>query len=127
MSNSREIQETFIGGKFVRVDKGYRDFNGELEKFYVDTPLDHKEIAIYKIEGHNVNVKDLEVSKLGMSSIQYDVTYRLGIRGIESFRGHFIDATKDFRTLMFTHPTIVNQTIGIPIMNIYSCVRAKNK
>lgn len=127
MTNSREIQETFLGGKFARIDKGYRDYNGVLEKFYVDVPVDHKPIAIYKIERHKVNVKDLEVSRLGMNSVLYEVSYRLGISGYETFIGHFIDATKDFRTLMFTHPTIANQTIGIPIMNIYSCVRVKNK
>jgi hypothetical protein len=125
MTNSRTVQETFLGSKFITIDRGYRDKDGKLEKLYVDSAVDQKVIPIYKIEGHNVNTSDLFPSQLGGVNILYEVEYRLGQRGFESFVGNYIDATKDFRTLIFTHPTLLNMTIGIPIMNIYSCKRVK--
>lgn len=127
MTITRELHETFLGGKFMTLDKGYRDKDGTLHKFYVDTPIDHKLMPIYKIEGHKVNTSILKPSQLGQKSVLYQVTYRLGNTGESTFVGQFVYSTPDFRTLMFTHPTLPNKTIGIPIMNIYSCIRATDK
>jgi hypothetical protein len=129
MTNSRTVQDTYLGGKFVAVNKGVRDYSGKLGRATIDVPIDQKLMPIYKIEGHNVNIKKLEEGRWNgvNNNVFFEVEYRLGQRMRETFVGSFIDATKDYRTLIFTHPTLPNMTIGVPIMNIYSCTRVDNK
>jgi hypothetical protein len=124
MSNVRNVEATYSGGKFETIVK--RVFNGdEWEEREIDIPIDHKLLPIYKIENHNVDTNKLVVSYYGNKPILYEVTYRLGINNFETIVGHYVSATKDFRTIMFTHPTREGKTIGIPIMNIRSCERLK--
>lgn len=126
MKKSRTVQETFLGNKFVPATK---DSKGRFERGVDEVAIDQKVMPIYKIEGHNVNLKELEAGRLvGLANnVVFNVEYRLGESGRESFTANFIDATQDYRTLVFTHPTLPNMTIGIPIMNIYSCTRVRNK
>jgi len=50
-----------------------------------------------------------------------EVSYRLGERTIETFTKRFIDATANFRSLIFEHPTKgENRVIIIPTNNILS-------
>jgi hypothetical protein len=123
MTNSRTVQDTFLGSKFISVNKGARDYQGKLTREGVDVPIDQKLMPIYKIEGHNVNIKKLEEGRWNGNnvSLKFLVEYRLGENGNESFISNFVDSTKDYRTLIFIHPTLPNMTIGVPIMNIYSC------
>ena len=66
---------------------------------------------IYEV--YNANVK---VSKL-VQGQKYLVEYRLVNKSVSDF-GVYLDSTPDFRTLIFTHPTEMFRTIGIPLMNI---------
>jgi hypothetical protein len=66
---------------------------------------------IYEV--YNPNVK---VSKL-VQGQKYLVEYRLVNKYVADF-GVYLDSTPDFRTLIFTHPTEMFRTIGIPLMNI---------
>lgn len=79
---------------------------------------------IYAIKGHNVNVKELLIPrKLGKPD-WYRVSYKLGWR-TEELVTNFLESTDDHRTLIFVNPKDPTKTIGIPIMNIESCVRIK--
>jgi len=66
---------------------------------------------IYEV--YNPNVK---TGKL-IQGQKYLVEYRLLNKVVSDF-GVFLEGTPDFRTLVFTHPTIAFKTIGIPTMNI---------
>jgi hypothetical protein len=66
---------------------------------------------IYEV--YNPNVK---TDKL-IQGQNYLVEYRLMNKVVSDF-GVFLDSTPDFRTLIFTHPTVSFKTIGIPTMNI---------
>lgn len=66
---------------------------------------------IYEV--YNPNVK---VSKL-VQGQKYLVEYRLVNKYVADFVV-YLDSTPDFRTLIFTHPTEMFRTIGIPLMNI---------
>jgi hypothetical protein len=65
------------------------------------------------LEVYNPNV---DTSKL-IQGQRYLVEYRLMNRVVSDF-GVFLEGTPDFRTLVFTHPTEMFRTIGIPTMNI---------
>jgi hypothetical protein len=58
----------------------------------------------------------VDTSKL-VQGQRYLVEYRLMNRNVTDF-GVFLEGTADFRTLIFTHPTEMFKTIGIPLMNI---------
>lgn len=66
---------------------------------------------IYEVSNSNV-----DTSKL-IQGQRYLVEYRLMNRLVSDF-GVFLEGTPDFRTLIFTHPTEMFRTIGIPTMNI---------
>jgi len=66
---------------------------------------------IYEVSNANV-----DTSKL-IQGQRYLVEYRLMNRLVSDF-GVFLEGTPDFRTLIFTHPTEMFRTIGIPTMNI---------
>ncbi len=66
---------------------------------------------IYEVSNDNV-----DTSKL-IQGQRYLVEYRLMNRLVSDF-GVFLEGTPDFRTLIFTHPTEMFRTIGIPTMNI---------
>lgn len=77
-------------------------------------------VPIYAIEGHNVNLDELVQIKKHESAKLYKVVYRLGLTRqviVSAFR----ESTPDFRTLIFVNPDNPSKTIGIPIMNIFSC------
>jgi len=65
------------------------------------------------LEVFNPNV---DTSKL-IQGQRYLVEYRLMNKVISDF-GVFLEGTPDFRSLIFTHPTEMFRTIGIPTMNI---------
>jgi hypothetical protein len=65
------------------------------------------------LEVFNPNV---DTSKL-IQGQRYLVEYRLMNKVVSDF-GVFLEGTPDFRTLIFTHPTEMFRTIGIPTMNI---------
>jgi hypothetical protein len=52
---------------------------------------------------------------------KYLVEYRLMNKNVSDF-GVFLEGTADFRTLIFTHPTEMFRTIGIPTMNINNLI-----
>ena len=65
------------------------------------------------LEVFNPNV---DTSKL-IQGQRYLVEYRLMNKVVSDF-GVFLEGTPDFITLIFTHPTEMFRTIGIPTMNI---------
>lgn len=65
------------------------------------------------LEVFNPNV---DTSKL-IQGQRYLVEYRLMNKVVSDF-GVFLEGTPDFRSLIFTHPTEMFRTIGIPTMNI---------
>lgn len=76
---------------------------------------------IYAIKNHNVNIRELTTeSKLRINN--FKVVYKLGNRDAE-ITSMYLEATDDYRTLIFLNPTDSSRTIGIPIMNIISCER----
>jgi hypothetical protein len=76
---------------------------------------------IYSIRDYRVNLRELQTeSKLRIN--KFRVTYKLG-SGEEEIVTRYIESTDDYRTLIFSNPTDSTRTIGIPIMNIISCVR----
>jgi hypothetical protein len=76
---------------------------------------------IYAIKNHNVNIRELTTeSKLRIN--KFRVVYKLGNRDAEIV-SMYLEATDDYRTLIFSNPTDSTRTIGIPIMNVISCER----
>lgn len=66
---------------------------------------------IYEVFNPNVDTNKL------IQGQRYLVEYRLMNKMVSDF-GVFLEGTPDFRTLVFTHPTELYRTIGIPTMNI---------
>jgi hypothetical protein len=79
---------------------------------------------VYAIQGHNVNLRDLYITRSFGTPNRYQVVYQLGWHD-EEITTTFLGATDDNRSLIFANPTDVSKTIGVPIMNIRSCVRIK--
>jgi hypothetical protein len=73
---------------------------------------------IYEV--YNPNVK---TGKL-IQGQKYLVEYRLMNKVVSDF-GVYLDSTPDFRTLIFTHPTVAFKTIGIPTMNINNLIEVE--
>ena len=66
---------------------------------------------IYEVNNPNVNTDKL------VQGQKYLVEYRLLNKEKSNFMV-FLEGTPDFRTLIFTHPTEMFRTVGIPTMNI---------
>jgi hypothetical protein len=76
---------------------------------------------IYAIKDYKVNLRELQTeSKLRIN--KFRVTYKLGSLE-EQIVTRYMQATDDYRTLIFSNPTDSTRSIGIPIMNIISCER----
>jgi len=75
--------------------------------------------------GNPINIYAVDNSVVTFSEMKpyttMEVSYRLGERTIETFTKRFIDATANFRSLIFEHPTKgENRVIIIPTNNILS-------
>lgn len=81
-----------------------------------------KVIGTYLTEGGNrkeiyeVSNPNVDTDKL-VQGQKYLYEYRL-MNKVKSNFGVFLEGTADFRTLIFTHPTEMFRTVGIPTMNI---------
>ena len=72
-------------------------------------------INIYAVENEYIDVSNLRPNTL------MDVSYRLGQSMIDVFQSKYLDATKDFRSLIFEHPTKgEGRVIIVPTNNILS-------
>jgi hypothetical protein len=75
--------------------------------------------------GNPINIYAIDNSVVTFSEMTpyttMEVSYRLGERTIETFTKRFIDATANFRSLIFEHPTKgEGRVIIIPTNNILS-------
>lgn len=72
-------------------------------------------INIYAVENEHIDISDLRPKFL------MDVSYRLGQTMVDVFQARYVDATKDFRSLIFEHPTKgEGRVIIVPTNNILS-------
>lgn len=71
------------------------------------------EVNIYDVENPNLSKGDLKEGSI------YEVTYRLGERGRDTFTSKYLGATENFRSLRFEHPTKGDRySIYVPFNNI---------
>ena len=72
-------------------------------------------INIYAVENEHIDMSNLRPNTL------MNVSYRLGQNQIDIFQSKYLDATKDFRSLIFEHPTkSEGRVIIVPTNNILS-------
>lgn len=123
-NTNREVEFTYMGGTKTEITK---IVDGRLSKVW-DTGKDHRLLCIYKIQGHRVNLKEICEDKDSFRKARYRVTYLLLHSIEEVIEGEFIHASDNYRTMWFTNPKHPEgKLIGIPIMNIVSCVKITEK
>lgn len=70
-------------------------------------------INIYAVDNHNVSKEMLKPFS------SYEIVYRFGANGSDTFIGEYIDCTAEMRSLIFTHPTKgEGRRIIVPTNNI---------
>lgn len=70
-------------------------------------------INIYAVENPIVKLENL------YQHVSYEVTYKFGASGEETFVGKYIDCSPGMRSLIFVHPTKgEGRTIMVPTNNI---------
>ena len=75
-------------------------------------------VNIYAVANENVKISILKQHAL------MRVTYRLGERGTDTFEAKYIEATDEYRSLIFEHPTKGDgRKIWIPTNNIIELER----
>lgn len=107
----RKVISTLLIGKLTD-KKQINVRTKELEYTYL--PSDEKKF-LYEVFNPKVNTSKL------IQGQKYLVEYRFRNSIVSDF-GMYLDSTPEFRTLVFTHPTIDHQTIGIPLMNIINLI-----
>lgn len=107
----RKVISTVLIGKLTD-KKQVNVKTKELEFAYL--PTEEKKF-LYEVFNPKV-----DTSKL-IQGQKYLVEYRFRNNIVSDF-GMYLDSTPEFRTLVFTHPTIEYQTIGIPLMNINNLI-----
>lgn len=75
--------------------------------------------------GNSVNIYAVENPEVRLSALKpytmMQVSYRLGIRSTHTFTGKYLEATADYRSLIFEHPTKgEGRRIFVPTNNILS-------
>jgi hypothetical protein len=103
----RKVIATLLIGKLTD-KKQINVKTKEIEFAYL--PSDEKKY-LYEVFNPKINTRKL------IQGQNYLIEYRFRNKVVTEF-GMYLDSTPEFRTLVFTHPTIDHQTIGIPLMNI---------
>ena len=122
-NTNREVEYTYMGGTKKLVSK---IIDGVRMDTWVTSP-DHREMCIYKIQNHNVNLRIIRQDGDSFKKTRYRVVYLL-LHKIEMENiGEFIHASENYRTMWFTNPSHPEgKKIGIPIMNIVSCEKVRD-
>lgn len=88
-----------------------------MEKKVIGTTLSRhgNVVNIYAVQNDRIDISNLIHNTL------MDVSYRLGQTMVEVFQTRYLDATEDFRSLIFQHPTKgEGRVIIVPTNNILS-------
>jgi len=86
-----------------------------MEKKVIGTTLSRHGnlVNIYAVENDRIDISNLLPNTL------MNVSYRLGQNQVDIFQSKYLDATQDFRSLIFEHPTKgLGRVIIIPTNNI---------